>query len=284
MAKRFEEAASCFGAQPRLILNTHPVLQLRNHPRQDGKYSESFEKYKQAVSINPDHINSLNNWARALTSLNQDFEAKEKYTEIINKKPSYPLAYHNIACIDWASGNYPESRRWWKAAKKIYRCVMNERTGDFLPMETIFKILAIYSVKFSENIGEAESLYKKGLQLDPDHIGICLSLVTLYQQIVANCGCSKCAAGIRMTSVGVTSSATASVKSCINKFPRIFDTKTDIGNNPDINCVSAYSKAQDAFYQAEKMLRKRMENEEDAESYMQLGQLQILMEDYETPR
>ena len=84
-----------------------------------------------------------------------------------------------------------------------------------------------------------------------------------------------------MTSVGVTSSATASVKSCINKFPRIFDTKTDIGNNPDINCVSAYSKAQDAFYQAEKMLRKRMENEEDAESYMQLGQLQILMEDYE---
>lgn len=73
----------------------------------EGSVEEAREKFKEAVSVDPDYAEGFIGIGATFVMRQRFDEALEHYKKAIEVNPSYPDAYYNIACV-YAIKNDPE--------------------------------------------------------------------------------------------------------------------------------------------------------------------------------
>lgn len=172
------------------------------------RFREAIENYKNAARMYSEEGSRAKTDAQALTDPSEVAkkrveinEAAEKYSDACNELgfsylcirdyesaidvlnlaiengKQYPYAYHTLASVFWAQGNYAAALSEWNKARKLYskcRKLAREKkwTGHFLYFGDL-----LYDV-FGK-LDKAEEIYKEGLELDANNLKIWIGLVTL---------------------------------------------------------------------------------------------------------
>lgn len=139
---------------------------------------EAIEKYQSAIDINQNDADGYYNWGIALADLKRYGEAIEKYEKAIQANADYVNAYHNIAYYLWKQGKYKVAKEGWKKAREVYERT-KQKAKDYKNADHFQYFGNMLQFDFDE-FNEAEEIYKEGLVLDPNHIGILTGLVNLY--------------------------------------------------------------------------------------------------------
>ncbi|MBI5043815.1 MAG: tetratricopeptide repeat protein [Nitrospirae bacterium] len=176
------------------------------------RYEEAIEKYQKAIEINPKYTDAYNNWGNVLYDLKRYEEAIEKYQKAIEIDPNYTYAYynlgnalydlkryeeaiekcekaiqidvdyvnayHNIAYYFWKQGKYKVAKEKWKKVREVYERT-KQKAKDDKNADHFLYFGNMLHFDFEE-LNEAEDIYKEGLALEPNHIGILINLVDLY--------------------------------------------------------------------------------------------------------
>lgn len=143
-----------------------------------GKYAEAIEQYQQAIKLNPDYVEAYNNWGNTLGEQNRYEEAIERYQQATRMDKDYAYAYHNIAHYLWRQGKYQAGREAWEEACRAYKRA-KQKAKDSNNTDHFYYYGGVLHDIFG-TLNEAEEIYKEGLTLDPNHIGILTGLGNLY--------------------------------------------------------------------------------------------------------
>ncbi|MBI4377606.1 MAG: tetratricopeptide repeat protein [Nitrospinae bacterium] len=238
------------------------------------RYDEAIERYKIAVEKDPNYAPAYNNWGLSLHILKRYDEAIERYKIATEKDPNYALAYYNWGIILSELKRYDEAIERYKTAVEkdpnFYYAYHNRAYCLWLQgkykesREEWEKTKKAYEegkegAKNSHNANyfqyfgkilhdtfgelvEAEKIYKEGLELDPDHTGILIGLVNLYLE----------------------------------------KRDEEMNKNGDYDNKAANSWEALKFYKkAEMLLEGRIKETEDAQTFLQLGEMHLIMEEYQ---
>ena len=91
--------------------------------------TEAVEKYKQALSIDPDYAPARNNLGHLLRNQGRTDEAIAELKEAVRLKPDYALAYHNLGEAYLDKRNFPSALESFQQAIRIqpnYQEVKND--------------------------------------------------------------------------------------------------------------------------------------------------------------
>ena len=82
----------------------------------DGRLSDAAKWYEKVISIDPGHVEALNN--RGVLYLHEnDYSSAQRYFEkAIRLKPDYVDPYYNLACVSAATGRVQQSLRYLQKA------------------------------------------------------------------------------------------------------------------------------------------------------------------------
>jgi tetratricopeptide (TPR) repeat protein len=141
------------------------------------QYVEAITQYQKATELNPDYSEAYNRWGNALFNLNEYEEAIKKYNQALEIDSDNVRSSYNIALIYWKQGAYKEARKRWKVTAKIYERLQSKAEQD--KNATHFFFYGIILENLNE-LDRAEKQYKKGLEIDPNNIGILTNLVNFY--------------------------------------------------------------------------------------------------------
>ena len=205
--------------------------------------SEAQEKYESAIKIDAEGMNVADRyfyWGNGLASRNRIAEALEKYREAVRMDPGHAFSHHNIASYLQGQGNYRAAWSEWERAELAYenglQKAQDEKDADY------FRYFASVLAKL-EKLDDADKNYRKGLELDPNHLDILTDLVDLY--------------------LGQRSDL-------------LKDGKPDREGRTEAHC-----KAREAYRKAEGLLKDQFAAAEDASIFIQWGQLYLSMEEYD---
>jgi tetratricopeptide (TPR) repeat protein len=112
--KRFELArlvlakAAELDAKDPSIYNAFAVLALRQ-----GKAQEAFDRFDQAVSLDPSYIDARFNKAAVLLDAGDYTRAKAELTTIVEKRPDDYAAYVALGVAQRGLKDFPEAKRTW---------------------------------------------------------------------------------------------------------------------------------------------------------------------------
>ena len=73
------------------------------------RYKEAESYYKQALTLDPNYIKALNNYANLKFTLNITDEAISLYEKILSIDPQNFITYYNLALIYQSNGNFSET-------------------------------------------------------------------------------------------------------------------------------------------------------------------------------
>ncbi len=211
------------------------------------KYDEAIEKFQKTIEKDPNYAYAYNNWGLVLTNLKRYEEAIEKFQKTIEKDPNFAYAYHNIAYCLLRQGKYKASLEEWEKARQAYEKTKQKAKDSNNADHFLYYGSVLYEV-FGE-LNEAEEVYKEGLRLDPNDIGILTGLVNLY----------------------------------LEKKDEVMDEKTTVYWHPekkdeDTEKMSiAYWKAREYYKKAEGILKDQLKKAADTRTCLQLGELQLTM-------
>jgi tetratricopeptide (TPR) repeat protein len=183
-----------------------------------GDFLEAREAFEKSIALNPNNAYAYNNWGNALAAQKKYDEAIEQYQKAIDKDPNYVDAYfswgivladqkkyeeaikkyqeasqieadnvvtvyasHNIADLLWRQGKYQESWEEWEEVRKAYK--NKKQTAIKFHIAYFFQYFGQVVRETAGDPKKAEEIYKEGLALEPNHIGILTGLVDLYLEI-----------------------------------------------------------------------------------------------------
>jgi tetratricopeptide (TPR) repeat protein len=192
-----------------------------------------FEKASaKGIADNPIYFG----WAYALENSGMFNEAFEKYEKAADCDKDDAYSVHNIAALLEKQGCYKEAAKYWLRACSIYeknkdKEWKNKNADYFLYYGSIFQ----YS-NFKD-LNRAETIYTKGLELNPENTGILFNLIQLYQSN----RCEK-------------------------------TEKTEIKGHECVQ-AKAYSTAMEYFRRAKAVLEGRINKTKSADTLVELGNL-----------
>ena len=202
------------------------------------KYDEAIRKYQQAVEIDHKYADAYFNWGCLLLDLKRYEEAIAVYRRATEADKSYSYAYHNTAYILDRQGKYKEAKKKWEEARDAYYQTKQDRKSFQGAQD--FQYLGNVLHSNLGQLDDAERIYKEGLLLDPNHIGLLTGLVDLY----------------------------------LEQKDRFLEKKDDA------NGTIAYWKAREVYKRAEAILKDQIQKADEARIFIQLGQLHLKMQEY----
>ena len=201
------------------------------------KYDEAIAQYKEALRVQPDYADAYLNWGNALGNQNRYEDAIEQYQKAVQADPDYTYAayaLHNIAHYCGRQGKYQAARETWVSACQAYEKT-KQKTKDANDADFFQYYGGVLHDVFGE-LDKAESIYKEGLTLNPDHPGILIGLINLY----------------------------------LERKDEDADQRT-----------TAHWQARENYRKAERLLSEQNKKQEEASTFLQLGELLLKMEEYD---
>lgn len=182
---------------------------------QEKKFTEATELLDKSLKLKPHDKELLYNLGVVYHASGELEKALSYYEQVLSYDSTNPNAINNMAMI------YSEKNNWEKAKDLLMRCI-NKNSYFALAYANLGDIL------YSENhIKEALYYYDKGLETNPEHIGLCIALAVLYSEI------------------GNTEKAIAELTEVLKKYPESKNLWFTIGNI--YNKSNKYDEAIDAY-------------------------------------
>ena len=181
----------------------------------EQRYSEAFDKFKEAIRIRPDSPLAYNNWGaalidqrlysdaieklklaqqadtdrswakviciglgNALTGMGCMVEGIEQYQKAIDEDRDYQYAYHSIANTYGKQGKYELSYRMWERARTAYE--KGQQTATENDDGDFFEYYGGALHEALNDLREAERVYQKGLEINPSHPGLLTRVARLH--------------------------------------------------------------------------------------------------------
>jgi len=245
------------------------------------KIEEAITEYRKATEVNEEYADAFLDWGNGLADLGRYDEAIERYREAADADPSLAYAYHNMAHYLFWQGKYEAGRKEWNRAREVYEQNKKDRKMFVNPEDFQYLGGVLHDV-FSE-LDEAEAIYKEGLQLNPDHLGILSGLVSLYLDKKDQDGDEESGTGgvegDAKNAAGywrlreAYKKAVAILKNKLKKAKE--ETQRRDANNE--KRTTGFWRASEAFKKAGGILNEQLKQADEALTYLQLGQLQLKM-------
>ena len=241
------------------------------------KFEEAIEQYRKAVQVNPDDTDAYINWGNALSEQRKYDEAIEQYRKAVDVNPDDSLVYNDWGIALYEQKKYDEAMEQYRNAigkdpdnayafHNIADCL--QELGDFRRSKGAYKDACIVygrrlpvareegnseffhyygSILLNEygDLDNAEKILTEGLYLDRLHAGILSRLASLNLE---------------------RHSIIRAIDDVSNQGPKIF------------------AKAREYFAKAERILKQRLEKDEDAETLLELGNHYLLMDEIDEAR
>jgi Flp pilus assembly protein TadD len=83
----------------------------------EGKTEEAIERYREALSLDPDYIDAWHGLALALAEASRFDEAVEAGKKLVELEPDDPLSYTNLSRFYQQMGNIAEAEAWAAKAR-----------------------------------------------------------------------------------------------------------------------------------------------------------------------
>jgi tetratricopeptide (TPR) repeat protein len=144
-------------------------------------FEASLDKYKQAAEVAPNSGQVYLSWGAGMAESKRYDEAQDTLNKAIELEPDTvngTYAAHNIGYFLFRQGKYAEGRIAWRRALDAYARTQQSAIDTF-DADYFQSYGSILQTVFDET-DEAERVYKQGLELDPNHVALLTSLVTLY--------------------------------------------------------------------------------------------------------
>lgn len=157
-----------------------------------GEYEKALAQYRLAAEKSPDLAGPFFRMGYVHNTLKRYDDAIVEYEKAQVRKPESPadfdslFASHNIADIYYVQGRYAESKKKWKEVYDKY--LVAEPVAARQHFADIYQYAGAISWEFfqlydgQEKAFKCEQHYKRGLQHDPEHIGLLLSLLEYYME------------------------------------------------------------------------------------------------------
>ncbi|MFZ0390751.1 MAG: tetratricopeptide repeat protein, partial [Calditrichia bacterium] len=203
-------------------------------------YDEAIAHYRKALEKKPDYSEVYFDWGNALLDTFRYEEALEKFRKAASLKEDYAYALHNIAFLLEKQGHYKLARKEWRVALNAYR----KTAGTAREQNNAMHFLYQGNIHFFifDELQEGEDSYEEGLKIEPENTSIMSNLVQLHLK-------SK------------------------NKSDYAAAEQYELQTN-------SHWKALRYFRKAEELLKKKLEQKEEAVYLFELGKLYRVMEDY----
>ena len=73
---------------------------------EDGRYEDALREYREALTINPQHMHAKRGKARSLMQLGHHYEALMTFNEVIALEPDFAASYANRGILHDRMGSY----------------------------------------------------------------------------------------------------------------------------------------------------------------------------------
>jgi tetratricopeptide (TPR) repeat protein len=145
-----------------LLIDFYSNLGLAYNYQKD--YDKSDKAFDDALKVDPDEKNVLNNYAYFLSLRKKNLEKAEKYSRRSNElSPNNPVYMDTYGWILYQQGKYAQAEEWLASAAKIAgkRSAISEHYGDVLYQLEKKEEALIYWKQAKENGSGSEFLDKK---------------------------------------------------------------------------------------------------------------------------
>ncbi|MCX6152085.1 MAG: tetratricopeptide repeat protein [Ignavibacteriales bacterium] len=204
-------------------------------------YPNAIEQYYKSIQIDPKFVYAYHNLGLSYFNLKQYNRAIEEYKNAIEADKDYASTYYNYAFLLDRKGDYKSAYEIWEKASETYEKGKPSAIETKSAEHMLYYGDILHSV--FQDYPNAEKIYKEGLKIDPEYIPILINLTSVYLDIKEN-------------TIGKDDeSASARIK--------------------------AHWNAWENFRMAEKLLLENLTNEDDYLSRLDLGDLYLMMGQYE---
>jgi tetratricopeptide (TPR) repeat protein len=208
--RQYDKAITCFDNA--IKINSRDQKAWRNKALTlytSGKYYDALECYDRAIEIDPNYIEALQEKANTLADARITEEAIKYYDKVIEIEPNYATAWGNkglalfdirryhesIDCYDKAIKIEPNYTGMWlykpQALYKLGRAeealdeyykIIDKANSDIQQNPKSYISWAIKGkiLKATGNFHEAETCFKKALELDNDNVESLFGLMEIY--------------------------------------------------------------------------------------------------------
>ncbi len=238
------------------------------------KYDKAIEKYKTATEIKPDYEVAYDNWGMALSKQKKYKQAIEKYQEALSKNSKYVKAYLNL-------GNSLHYLRRDEEAIESYRIAIQtdpDNINSVFASHNIAELLWMQG-RYKEGWKEWENVYGYYERLEQNAIDSKKADYFLNFGIVLHEYFREFhhAEEIYLKGLGLDPNNTGILTKLVILYLEMMDE--------DINGqTQSYWKARDAYGKAGAILKEQLMNGEYFQTLLQLGELYLAMEEYDTAK
>ena len=114
-----ERAAPKATPRPESVEDPQTLYEKARLLQRDGRLQEAKRLYEKTLSLDPDHVNTLNNLG-VIHIRNKDYSAARGFfAKAIQKRRGYVDAYYNLACLHALKGELAESLSQLKKAVSL---------------------------------------------------------------------------------------------------------------------------------------------------------------------
>jgi len=145
-----------------------------------GKIPEALVIYRQALKLNPNYIDALNNQGICLQTLNRHEEALVSYTQALRLRPDYANLYYNQGICLKVLNRHEEALASYTQAIKLkpdYIEALNNQGNCLQSLNRHEEALASYTQAIKLKLGNVEAHYNQGN---------CLKVLNRHEEALAS--------------------------------------------------------------------------------------------------
>ena len=205
-----------------------------------GDYEQAIEQYKKVIEMEPDYADAYYNCGNVFLSRGEYDKAIEQYKKSIEADPKNAWAIHNWAYVLGKQGQFKLSKEKWRETCLAYENLKKDAQQAKDALNFLYQG-SIYHYELKE-LEQAKKIYDEGLNIDSENTAILINLVDLF-----------------------------------------FEMKDEtIGDEEETRNLrnTYYWQAQTNFRNAENLLKKKLENKEEASTLLDMGRLYLVIKDY----
>jgi tetratricopeptide (TPR) repeat protein len=226
------------------------------------KYDEAVAEYEKALDLNPKDPYTCLGLGNALDAQGRHEEAIAVYQQAIEHNESFAYASHNIAACLWNRGQYGAGRKAWEEAREVYEKAKHSKENRNDP--DFFRYYGSVLHQFLWDLAKSEEVLLEGLKIDPDDTGVLSALISLYLD--------------RHDEPPPKGNKGGRWRPLYRFFRR---RQPSPGEDTSGDRPPHYWKARKYFLKAERILKQRLATYEDSASLRELGDLYLMMREYD---
>lgn len=142
---------------------------------EEGKLKEALACFKDAIQLDPTHVDAHYMLATTYQEINQHHESLKCYQKTIRLQPTHYAAWYNLGYLYQDLGSTPEYR------EKAIRCF--RKATELEPKDVDSHINLGLSLKAAGRVSEAIVAYSKAIELDKSCICAYFNLGNLYSDM-----------------------------------------------------------------------------------------------------